>query len=76
MNVHKVLDAKGLACPMPIVKTRKEIKSMNTGEILEVQATDKGALKDFQAWAKSSGHELLDTNETNDVLTFHIKKGE
>ncbi|WP_161878454.1 sulfurtransferase TusA family protein [Alkalibacterium sp. MB6] len=76
MNVHKVLDVKGLACPMPIVKTRKEIKSMNTGEILEVQATDKGALKDFQAWAKSSGHELLDTNETNDVLTFHIKKGE
>ncbi|SDK31907.1 sulfurtransferase TusA family protein [Alkalibacterium thalassium] len=76
MNVHKVLDAKGLACPMPIVKTRKEIKSMNTGEILEVQATDKGSLKDFQAWAKSSGHELLDINETNDVLTFHIKKGE
>lgn len=76
MNAHKVLDAKGLACPMPIVKTRKEIKSMNTGEILEVQATDKGALKDFQAWAKSSGHELLETNETDEVLTFHIKKGE
>lgn len=76
MNVAKVLDAKGLACPMPIVKTRKEIKSMNVGEILEVHATDKGALKDFQAWAKSSGHELLETNETDDVLTFHIKKGE
>lgn len=76
MNVDKVLDAKGLACPMPIVKTRKEIKSMNVGEILEVHATDKGALKDFQAWAKSSGHELLETNETDDVLTFHIKKGE
>ncbi|PRY83540.1 sulfurtransferase TusA family protein [Alkalibacterium olivapovliticus] len=76
MNADKILDAKGLACPMPIVKTRKEMKTMNTGEILEVQATDKGALKDFQAWAKSSGHELLETNESNDILTFHIKKGE
>ncbi|MCC5889408.1 MAG: sulfurtransferase TusA family protein [Alkalibacterium sp.] len=75
MNADKVLDAKGLACPMPIVKTRKEMKTMNTGEILEVQATDKGALKDFQAWAKSSGHELLGTNESDDVLTFHIQKG-
>lgn len=76
MNADKVLDAKGLACPMPIVKTRKEMKTMNVGEILKVQATDKGALNDFKAWANSTGHELLQTDETDDVLTFFIKKGE
>ncbi|KMK77985.1 sulfurtransferase TusA family protein [Alkalihalobacillus pseudalcaliphilus] len=76
MNVKKVLDAKGMACPMPIVKTKKEMKSLNTGEILEVQATDQGALKDFDAWSQSTGHELLQTKEENGVITFHIKKGE
>lgn len=76
MNVNKVLDAKGMACPMPIVKTKKEMKDLNIGDILEVQATDQGALKDFEAWAKSTGHELLDSKEEGSVLTFYIKKGE
>lgn len=76
MNVNKVLDAKGLACPMPIVRTKKEMKTLNTGDILEVQATDQGALKDFEAWSKSTGNELLQTKEEGGVLTFYIKKGE
>lgn len=76
MNVNKVLDAKGMACPMPIVKTKKEMKTLNVGDILEVQATDQGALKDFEAWARSTGHELLKSKEEDGVLTFHIKKGE
>lgn len=75
MNADKVLDAKGLACPMPIVKTRKAIKEIEAGQILEVQTTDKGAKSDLTAWAKSTGHELLDLNEENDVFTFWIKKG-
>lgn len=75
MNVDKILDAKGLACPMPIVKTRKEIKEMESGQILEIQATDKGAKADLTAWARSGGHELLDFQENADVLKFWIKKG-
>lgn len=74
MNVAKVLDAKGLACPMPIVKTRKAMNDIASGEILEVVVTDKGAKADLTAWSKSGGHDLLDMNEENDVLTFWIKK--
>ncbi|SDJ34310.1 sulfurtransferase TusA family protein [Salimicrobium halophilum] len=76
MNVAKTLDATGLACPMPIVKTKKAIKDIETGEVLEVQATDQGAKSDLAAWTKSSGHELIDTDESSDVLKFWIKKGE
>lgn len=75
MTADKVLDAKGLACPMPIVKTRKEMKDLETGQIPEILATDKGAKADMTAWAKSGGHELLDTQEEDGVLKFWIKKG-
>lgn len=75
MNADKVLDAKGLACPMPIVKTKKEMKDMESGQVLEIQATDKGAKADLTAWSKSGGHELLDSQEDGDVLKFWIKKG-
>jgi tRNA 2-thiouridine synthesizing protein A len=75
MNAEKVLDAKGLACPMPIVKTKKAINELNTGDVLEIHATDKGAKSDLTAWAKSGGHELLKDTEEGDVLKFWIKKG-
>ncbi|WP_453990113.1 sulfurtransferase TusA family protein [Bacillus nitroreducens] len=75
MDIDKVLDAKGLACPMPIVKTKKAIDSLESGQILEVLATDKGAKNDLTAWAASSGHELVETKEENGVLSFYIKKG-
>lgn len=76
MNVNKVLDAKGMACPMPIIKTKKEIKTLSVGDILEVHSTDQGALKDFEAWARSTGNELLQSKEEDGVLTFYIKKGD
>lgn len=76
MNADKVLDAKGLACPMPIVKTRKEMKDMDSGQVLEIQATDKGASADLTAWAKSGGHDLLEQQVDGDVLKFWIKKAE
>ncbi|WP_409254183.1 sulfurtransferase TusA family protein [Bacillus sp. SCS-153A] len=75
MESTKVLDAKGLACPMPIVKTKKAINELQSGDILEIHATDKGAKSDLTAWAKSGGHELVKDEEENDVFKFWIKKG-
>jgi len=74
MESNKVLDAKGLACPMPIVKTKKAIGEIESGEVLEVHATDKGAKSDISAWVQSGGHELLEQTEEDDVLKFWIKK--
>ncbi|MFS0750663.1 sulfurtransferase TusA family protein [Oceanobacillus sp. 1P07AA] len=75
MNVKKVLDAKGLACPMPIVRTKKAIEQIDSGEIIEIHTTDPGAKNDLTAWAKSSGHELLESSEEDGVFKFCIKKG-
>lgn len=75
MNVDKFLDAKGLACPMPIVKTKKAMNELESGQILEIHATDKGAKNDLSAWAKSGGHELLEHSEENGVFKFYLKKG-
>lgn len=74
MNAAKVLDAKGLACPMPIVKTKKAIGEIESGQVLEVHTTDKGAVKDLAAWTESTGHELLKHEDDNGVLKFWIKK--
>jgi len=75
MNAAKVLDAKGLACPMPIVKTKKAINELESGQVLEIHTTDKGAKNDLTAWAKSGGHDLLKYEEDQDVLKFWIQKG-
>jgi len=74
MNITKTLDAKGLACPMPIVKTKKAIDTIKSGEVLEVVVTDKGALNDIPAWAKSGGHTVLEQKTEEDVLYFYIQK--
>ncbi|NWO13197.1 sulfurtransferase TusA family protein [Virgibacillus sp.] len=74
MEAAKVLDAKGLACPMPVVRTKKAIAEINAGEILEVHTTDKGSKSDLTAWAKSGGHELVKEAEEGDVFKFWIKK--
>ncbi|WP_433745716.1 sulfurtransferase TusA family protein [Falsibacillus pallidus] len=69
-----VLDAKGLACPMPIVKTKKSMNGMEPGQVLEVHATDKGSKADIKAWAESTGHQYLGTIEEDDVLKHYIRK--
>ena len=74
MNITKTLDAKGLACPMPIVRTKKAMDTINSGEVLEVLVTDKGALNDFTAWAKAGGHTILEQKERAGVLYFYIQK--
>lgn len=70
-----VIDAKGLSCPMPIVKAKKGIDSIQTGQIMELQTTDKGSMNDFQAWVNQTNHELVDVKEENGVFTFLVKKG-
>lgn len=74
MESTKVLDATGIACPMPIVRTRKAIDEINSGEILEVHATDPGSKSDITAWTKSGGHELLKDTEEDGIFKFWIKK--
>lgn len=74
MNITKTLDAKGLTCPMPIVKTKKVMDTLNSGEILEVLTTDKGALSDIPAWVKSGGHTILEQKTEVDTLYFYIQK--
>ena len=74
MNITKTLDAKGLACPMPIVRTKKAIDTINSGEVLEVLATDKGALNDFKAWASAGGHTIIEQTKEAGVLRFLIQK--
>jgi len=70
---HKV-DARGLNCPMPIVKTAIAIKSLGSGDLLEVLATDPGAVKDFQAWSKSTGNELVEQSIEDSVYRFLIRR--
>jgi tRNA 2-thiouridine synthesizing protein A len=75
VKADQTLNAKGLACPMPIVKSKKAIDQLESGQVLEIHATDKGAKSDLTAWAKSGGHELLEHTEEDDVLKFWVKKG-
>ncbi|MGD6842842.1 sulfurtransferase TusA family protein [Bacillus infantis] len=74
IKTDSTLDAKGLACPMPIVKTKKKITGMNAGEVLEVLATDKGSKADLKAWAESAGHQYLGTVEEEGVLKHYLRK--
>jgi tRNA 2-thiouridine synthesizing protein A len=68
------LDAKGLNCPLPILKARKALKEVPDGGILEILATDPGAVADFQAFCRQTGNELLEHSEDNDIYRFLIKK--
>ncbi|GKU85132.1 MULTISPECIES: sulfurtransferase TusA family protein [unclassified Niallia] len=74
LKANTILDAKGLACPMPIVKTKKEMKNLEAGQVLEVQATDKGSKADMKAWAESTGHQYLGTIEEGEVLKHYLRK--
>ncbi|MEH7438657.1 sulfurtransferase TusA family protein [Neobacillus drentensis] len=74
LKTDLVLDAKGLACPMPIVKTKKAMTGLEAGQVLEVLATDKGSKADIKAWAKCSGHQYLGTIEEGDVLKHYLRK--
>ena len=70
----KVLDAKGLNCPLPILKAKKALKDMEAGQILQVLSTDPGSVADFQAFSRTTGNELVSHNEEGGVYDFLIKK--
>jgi tRNA 2-thiouridine synthesizing protein A len=74
IKADKVMDLKGLPCPMPVVKVSKGIKEVEVGQILEAQTSDPGALADFPAWAKTSGNEIVKTDQSDGLITFFIKR--
>jgi tRNA 2-thiouridine synthesizing protein A len=70
---HRV-DARGLSCPLPIVKTAIAIKALQSGELIEVLATDPGSTKDFTAWARTTGHELVESSVVDGVFRFVLRR--
>jgi len=68
------LDATGLNCPLPILRAKKSLSSMQSGQVLRVVATDPGSVKDFDAFAKQTGNELLDSSESGGTYYFRIRK--
>ena len=74
IKVEKSFDLKGLPCPMPVVKVSKGIKEVEVGQVIEAVTTDPGALSDFPAWARTSGNEILKTDQTDDSIKFYIKR--
>jgi tRNA 2-thiouridine synthesizing protein A len=74
IKVDKVMDLKGMPCPMPVVKVSKGIKEIEIGQVIEAHTTDPGALADFPAWARTSGNEILKTDQSGDVIKFYIKR--
>lgn len=74
ITADRSIDCKGLACPMPIVRTKKAMEDIQPGHVLEVLATDKGSLADMQGWAKNTGHHYLGTVQEGDVLKHYLRK--
>ncbi|HUG05264.1 MAG: sulfurtransferase TusA family protein [Chloroflexota bacterium] len=74
VTVARTLDCKGLSCPLPIVKTAQAMRALAAGDLLEVVATDPGSVKDFAAWSKVTGNELVETGQADGVFRFVFKK--
>ncbi len=74
IKADKVMDLKGLPCPMPVVKISKGIKEVELGQVVEAITTDPGALADFPAWARTSGNEILKTEQSDGEIKFFVKR--
>jgi tRNA 2-thiouridine synthesizing protein A len=74
MNFDKELDARGLNCPLPILRAKKALTDMSSGQVLKIVATDPGSVKDFQAFAKQTGNELVSHAEAQKEFTFFMKR--
>jgi tRNA 2-thiouridine synthesizing protein A len=73
-DFDKDLDARGLNCPLPILRAKKALTEMSSGQVLRILATDPGSVKDFQAFSKQTGNELVSHAEANKEFTFFMKK--
>ena len=74
MNCDKELDVRGLNCPLPILRTKKSLVDMNSGEVLKIMATDPGAVIDFQVFADQTGNDLISLSELGGEFTFYMRK--
>jgi tRNA 2-thiouridine synthesizing protein A len=74
MEHDKELDARGLNCPLPILRTKKALHEMSPGQVLKIVATDPGSVKDFQAFSRQTGNELLSSAEEKGEFLFHMRK--
>ena len=74
MDIHKEIDTRGLNCPLPILKAKKALADMDSGELLKVLATDSGSLRDFQAFAKQTGNELVDQQTQGDEFVHVLRR--
>jgi tRNA 2-thiouridine synthesizing protein A len=74
MEFEKELDARGLNCPLPILRAKKALAEVGSGQVLKILSTDPGSVKDFAAFAKQTGNELLSTAEAGGEFTFFMKK--
>jgi tRNA 2-thiouridine synthesizing protein A len=74
MHFDKELDARGLNCPLPILRAKKALTDLQSGQVLKVLATDPGAVRDFQAFSRQTGHELLSHAEANREFSFFMRK--
>jgi len=73
-NFDQELDASGLNCPLPILRAKKTLGGMESGQVLRIVATDPGSVKDFEAFAKQTGNELMESGEEGGKFVFLIKK--
>jgi tRNA 2-thiouridine synthesizing protein A len=73
-NITQRVDARGLSCPLPIVRTAIAIKAMQSGELVEVLATDPGSTKDFDAWSRTTGHQLVESSVQDGVFRFVLRR--
>ena len=74
LEITQHVDAKGLACPLPIVRTAQAIKTIASGQLLEVLATDAGSVKDFAAWSKATGNAIVESDATGGVYRFVLRR--
>jgi tRNA 2-thiouridine synthesizing protein A len=74
LHEDKMLDCTGLLCPVPVIKVSKEIKTMQVGQVLKMIATDPGSMKDMEAWARQTGNELMDAQQSGKTFTFYLRR--
>ncbi|MBN8492738.1 MAG: sulfurtransferase TusA family protein [Burkholderiales bacterium] len=74
MEVQKEIDTRGLNCPLPILKAKKALAEMASGQVLKVVATDPGSVRDFQAFARQTGNELLEQSNANNEFAHYLRR--